>query len=91
MGGSTAFSFPLYCRGGGEKKSLGNGRLAIVLRADLRMRAPGGLDIMAAAKGSTMSTGQGLYWHPLLKRPLNEPTFKCNANLPGDGPETRWP
>ena len=71
-GGSTSFSFPLHWRGRGEKKSLGNGRLegrAMEPRANLRMRAPDGLDIMAAAKGSTMSTGPGLPWHPLLERP----------------------
>lgn len=55
-GGSTAFSFPFSCRGRGEKKSAGNGRLdgrAMELRDNLRMDC---LDMMAAANGSTMGT-----------------------------------
>lgn len=69
-GGSASFSFPLHWRGRGEKKSLGNGGLegrAMEPRANLRID---GLDIMAAAKGSTMcmSTSPGLHWNPPLKR-----------------------
>lgn len=35
------------------------------LKANLRRH---GLDAMAAANGSSMGTGAGLYWHPVLKR-----------------------
>lgn len=53
------------------------------LRADLKMRAADGLDMMAAAKDSTMST-------PLSRRSSDDQTSRCKADVPDAGLETCW-